>query len=147
MSNKKEALGMSLEISQEYIDSLTKDLLQQSLIETLDAKNNIVQNIITEVMNTKVDEHGQKPSYSSRTDMTYIQYLINKSIRDELGKLCEEAIDKSQVRQSIKRELSKKATVDKFVNAFFVGVLDNLNNSWRTKVDINIEQSKNEYEV
>ena len=40
-------------------------------------------------------------------------------------------------------ELNKKATIDKFVSAFISKNLDNLDNKWRTT--INVEYNKEEY--
>lgn len=140
----KEALGMSLEISQEYIDSLTKDLLEQSLIETLDAKNTIVQNIVSNVLSAKVDESGRVSSYSSDNKYTFLEYLVRKMIREETLSVTEEVLKekRKEIRDTIKKELNKKANIDKFFDAFMSTTMDSLDNRYRTYFDIRFEEKK-----
>lgn len=141
----KEALGMSLEISQEYIDNLTKDLLEQSLIETLDAKNTIVQNIVSNVLSAKVNEEGRVSSYNSDNKYTFLEYLVRKMIREEALSVTEEVLKekRKEIRDTIKKELNKKATIDKFFDAFMSSTVDNLDSRYRTFFDIRFEKIEN----
>lgn len=140
----KEALGMSLEISQEYIDNLTKSLLEQSLIETLDAKNTIVQEIIKNILSVKVDDTGRVSTYSYDNKYTFLEYLVRKMIREEVVSVTEEVMKekRDEIKASIKKELSKKANLDKFYDAFFSTVMDNLDCRYRTYFDIRFEKEK-----
>lgn len=140
----KEALGMSLEISQEYIDNLTRDLLEQSLIETLDAKNTIVQEIISKVLSCKVDDSGMPSRYSSDNKYTFLEYLVRKMVKEEVLSVTEEVMreKRAEIRASIKKELNKKANLDKFYDAFFSTVMDNLDCRYRTFFDIRFEKEK-----
>lgn len=140
----KEALGMSLEISQEYIDNLTRDLLEQSLIETLDAKNTIVQSIISEVLSVKVDESGRVSTYSRDNRYSFLEFLVRKMIKEEVLSVTEEVMKekRAEIRTIIKKELSKKANIDKFYDAFFSTVMDNLSCSYRTYFDIKFEKGE-----
>jgi len=137
----KEALGMSLEISQEYIENLTKELLTQSLIETLDAKNTIVQSIVKEVLSTKVDSQGRVSTYRGDEHRTYLKYLCEKMIREEVASVAEEMLEKNRaaIRESIRKEISKKATMDKMTDCFINSVLDGMGNRYRTNVKFSIE--------
>lgn len=137
----KEALGMSLEISQEYIENLTKELLTQSLIETLDAKNTIVQSIVTEVLSTKVDVDGRPSTYRFDENRTYLKYLCEKMIRDEVVSVAEEVLEKNRaaLRESIRKEISKKATMDKMTDCFINSVLDSMNNRYSTNVEFSFK--------
>lgn len=140
----KEALGMSLEISQDYIDNLTKDLLTQSLIETLDAKNSIVEKIVSQILSVKVNERGQIDSWSSANKYTFLEYLVNKMIRDEVKSVAEEVLNEKRddIRKAIRREMSSKATIDKFCNAFFGTVIDGLDSMYKTTIDVTVVRDK-----
>lgn len=140
----KEALGMSLEISQDYIDNLTKDLLTQSLIETLDAKNTIVEGIVSQILSVKVNEDGKIDSWSSANKYTFLEYLVRKMIRDEVKSVAEEVLNEKRddIRKAIRREMSNKATIDKFCNAFFSSVVDGLENRYKTTIDVTVEREK-----
>ena len=140
----KEALGMSLEISQEYIDNLTRDLLEQSSIETLDAKNTIVEAIVSNVLSVKVSDDGRVSSYSHDNKFTFLEYLVRKMIREEVRSVAEEVLKerRDDIRKAIRKEMSKSKTLDKFYNAFFDSVVDSLSNRYKTSIDINIEKEK-----
>lgn len=143
----KEALGMSLEISQDYIDNLTKDLLTQSLIETLDAKNSIVEGIVSQILSVKVNDKGQIDSWSSENKYTFLEYLVRKMIRDEVKSVAEEVLNEKRddIRKAIRREMSSKATIDKFCNAFFSSVVDGLEDRYKTTIDVTVEREKELY--
>lgn len=142
----KEALGMSLEISQEYIDSLTKDLLEQSLIETLDAKNTIVESIVSSVLSVKVNEDGKFSSYDRENRYTFLEWLVRKMIKDEVKSVADEVLEEKRgnIREAIRREVNKKANMNKLVDAFFESLSGNLNDKYRTTIDIdfNFEKEK-----
>lgn len=140
----KEALGMSLEISQDYIDNLTKDLLTQSLIETLDAKNTIVEGIVSNILSVEVDENGRISSYRGDNKYTFLEWLVRKMIREEVKSVAEEVLNEKRedIRKSIKKEMSRKATIDKFCDAFFGTVVDGLENRYKTKIDVTVEKEK-----
>lgn len=142
----KEALGMSLEISQEYIDSLTKDLLEQSLIETLDAKNTIVENIVSSVLSVKVNEDGRVSNYERENRYTFLEWLVRKMIKEEVRSVADEVLEEKRgdIREAIRREVSKKANLNKMVDAFFESFSDNLNNKYRTTIDIGFNFEKEE---
>ena len=140
----KEALGMSLEISQDYIDNLTKDLLKQSLIETLDAKNTIVEKIVSNILSVKVNEEGRIDSWASSNKYTFLEYIVRKMIKDEVKSVAEEVLNEKRddIRKAIRREMSNKNTIDKFCNAFFSSVVDGLENRYTTKIDVVVEKNK-----
>ena len=142
----KEALGMSLEISQDYIDNLTKDLLTQSLIETLDAKNTIVEGIVSQILSVKVNDEGRVSSYDRENRYTYLEWLVRKMIKDEIKSVATEVLEekRNDIRSAIRKEVEKKATMNKFVDAFLSTVTKNLESKYRTEIDINFDFKKDE---
>lgn len=142
--NEKQALGMSLQISQDFIDNLAKDLVEQSLIETLNSKDEIVRQIISSLLSVKVDKDGKVSNYSNDNKYTYIQYLVNKMIKEEVESVARECLEENreQIRNTIKKEMSKKATIDKFYDAFFDNIVGSLNDRYITTIDINIDKKR-----
>lgn len=141
----KDALGMTLEISQDFIDNLAKNLVTESLIETLNSKDDIVKQIVSSILSVKVNDDGKISSYSSDNKYTYLQYLVNNMIKEEVLNVANEVLNekKEQIRESIKHEFSKKATLDKFYNAFFSSIVDNLSNAYRTTVEVKVDRYEN----
>ena len=66
--------------------------------------------------------------------------MIKDVVKEEIKKLVEEKRPKMQ--EIIRKELNKKATLDKFVDAFISSNLSNLDNDWRTNISIEYEKSK-----
>ena len=143
-ANEKQALGMSLQISQDFIDNLAKDLVQESLIETLNGKDEIVRQIISQILSVRVDRDGKVSNYSSDNKFSYLEYLVNKMIKEEVISVAQEVLTerRAEIREHIKKEMSKKATIDKFYDAFFGNIVDNLNNRYDTKIEINIDKKR-----
>lgn len=138
-------VGIDLNIDDNYLNEAVKSIVMTGIAETLD-KDKIVSGLVNAVLETKVDESGKISSYSRDNRYTLLEVYVNKIIRDvakeEMKKLVEEKRPKMQ--EIIRKELNKKATLDKFVDAFISSNLDNLDNNWRTKISIEY-QKDNEY--
>ena len=138
-------VGIDLNIDDNYLNEAVKSIVMTGIAESLD-KEKIVNGLVKTVLETKVDEEGKISSYSRDNRYTLLEVYVNKIIRDvakeEMKKLVEEKRPKMQ--EIIRKELNKKATLDKFVDAFISSNLDNLDNNWRTKISIEY-QKDNEY--
>lgn len=138
-------VGIDLNIDDNYLNEAVKSIVMTGIAETL-YKDKIVSGLVNAVLETKVDESGEISSYSRDNRYTLLEVYVNKMIREivkeEMKKLVEEKRPKMQ--EIIRKELNKKATLDKFVDAFISSNLDNLDNNWRTKISIEY-QKDNEY--
>lgn len=138
-------VGIDLNIDDNYLNEAVKSIAMTGIAETLD-KDKIVSGLVNAVLETKVDESGEISSYSRDNRYTLLEVYVNKMIREivkeEMKKLVEEKRPKMQ--EIIRKELNKKATLDKFVDAFMSSNLDNLDNNWRTKISVEY-QKDNEY--
>ena len=142
--NEKQALGMSLQISQDFIDNLAKDLVQESLIETLNGKDDIVRQIVSQILSVRVNQDGIISNYSCDNKFTYLQYLVNKMIKEEVISVAQEVLTerRAEIREHIRKEMSKKATIDKFYDAFFSNITNNLDSRYDTKIEVNIDKKR-----
>lgn len=138
-------VGIDLNIDDNYLNEAVKSIVMTGIAETLD-KDKIVSGLVNAVLETKVDESGEISSYSRDNRYTLLEVYVNKMIREivkeEMKKLVEEKRPKMQ--EIIRKELNKKATLDKFVDAFISSNLDNLDNNWRTKISVEYKKD-NEY--
>ena len=144
---EKQALGMTMQISQEYINNLATEMIRENLLAALGGSDKFVEELTKEILNTKVDrDNGRVSSYSSRSDIPYIQYLINKTIREEVTGTLQEMLDEKrpEIREKIRKELMKKNTVNKFFDAFTNTISESLENKWLTKFEINFEEVKHD---
>ena len=136
-------VGIDLNIDDNYLNEAVKSIVMTGIAESLD-KEKIVNGLVKTVLETKVDEEGKISSYSRDNRYTLLEVYVNKIIREivkeEMKKLVEEKRPKMQ--EIIRRELNKRATLDKFVDAFISNNLDNLDNNWKTKISVEYEKNQ-----
>lgn len=136
-------VGIDLNIDDNYLNEAVRSIVMTGIAETLD-KDKIVNGLVNTVLETKVDKDGNISNYGSDNKYTLLELYVNQMIREivkeEMKKLVEEK--KPKMQEIIRKELNKKATLDKFVNAFISDNLDNLDNCWRTKISVEYEKNK-----
>lgn len=136
-------VGIDLNVDNNYLNEAVKSIVMSGIAETLD-KDKIVNGLVKAVLETKVDEKGRISSYSSDNRYTllevYVNNIIREIVKEEMKKLVEEKRPKMQ--EIIRRELNKRATLDKFVDAFISNNLDNLDSNWKTKISVEYEKDK-----
>ena len=143
----KDALGMSMTISEDFIHNLAKDLVTESLIKTLDDKNKIAEEIVRQVLGQKVSKRDGSPTNRDYDSCTFLEYEIRKMLMDEILLVTKEVMEerRQEIRDVIRREMMKKATVDGFFNAFYDAVIGNLSSTWNTDITFNITKKKEMY--
>lgn len=136
-------VGLNLDIDDDYLAEAIKNTVMTGIVEMLD-KDKIVSGLVNTVLETKVDKDGCISRYSSDNTHTLLEVYVNKMLRDiikeEMKKLIEEKRPKMQ--EIIRRELNKKATINKFVDAFISSNLNNLDSDWKTKISVEYEKNK-----
>lgn len=136
-------LGVDLKIDQDYISKCVKEVVNASMIEALGAKNDIVENVIRELLNTKVDSDG-KPTTSSWHTEKLIDFELRKQISEVVKETIKSSIEEKRelLTEMIKKELNKKANMQKFVDSFINNTTKTLESSWNTKINIEFEPTK-----
>jgi len=134
-------VGIDLNVDNNYLNEAVKSIVMTGIAETLD-KDKIVNGLVKAVLETKVDEKGEISSYSRDNRYTllevYVNNIIREIVKEEMKKLVEEKRPKMQ--EIIRRELNKRATLDKFVDAFISNNLDNLDSNWKTKISVEYDK-------
>ena len=136
-------VGIDLNVDNNYLNEAVKSIVMSGIAETLD-KDKIVNGLVKAVLETKVDKEGRISSYSSDNRYTllevYVNNIIREIVKEEMKKLVEEK--RTKMQEIIRRELNKRATLDKFVDAFISNNLDNLDSNWKTKISVEYEKDK-----
>lgn len=136
-------VGIDLNVDNNYLNEAVKSIVMTGIAETLD-KDKIVNGLVKAVLETKVDKEGRISSYSSDNRYTllevYVNNIIREIVKEEMKKLVEEK--RTKMQEIIRRELNKRATLDKFVDAFISNNLDNLDSNWKTKISVEYEKGK-----
>ena len=140
---EKNALGMTMQINEEFINNLAKQMVSESIMATIGGGNKFVQQITADILKTKVNpDNGRVESYSG--SIPYIQYLINKVIREEVSGTIQEVLDekRSEIRECIRAELLKDKTIEAFYQGFVETVVGNIENRYHTKINVNFEKAE-----
>ena len=136
-------VGIDLNVDNNYLNEAVKSIVMTGIAETLD-KDKIVNGLVKAVLETKVDKEGRISSYSSDNRYTllevYVNNIIREIVKEEMKKLVEEK--RTKMQEIIRRELNKRARLDKFVDAFISNNLDNLDSNWKTKISVEYEKDK-----
>lgn len=138
---EKNALGMTMQINEEFINNLAKQMVSESIMATIGGGDKFVQQITADILKTKVNpDTGRVESYSS--SIPYIQYLINKVIREEVAGTIQEVLDekRAEIRESIRAELLKDKTIDAFYKGFVETITDSIECRYRTSIHVNFEK-------
>ena len=140
---EKNALGMTMQINEEFINNLAKQMVSESIMATIGGGDKFVSQIVADILKTKVNpDNGRVESYSS--SIPYIQYLINKVIREEVSGTIQEVLDekRSEIRECIRAELLKDKTIEAFYQGFVNTVIEGIENRYYTKINVIFEKQK-----
>lgn len=142
---KNNILGVDLKIDQEYIGRCVEEVVKAGMIEALNMKDNIAEQCVKTILTQKVDENGNPYSgYYEKDKLNLLEYHLRKAVeectKEEIKTAFQEK--KEDIKVLIRKELSKKGTLDRFVSSFFTNIHDTLERSWATKIDIKFEEIK-----
>ena len=155
MANK-EIFGINMDVDPEYIAEQAQKAVLAAVAETLseETRNSIVIGIVNKALNAKYDSDGKlldPSSYRYDKGETLMNMMVGKAIREETTSVIEEIINKKrpEIRERIKKELTKKATTDKIMDAFLTSFEDAIKDkkTWGTpmiKVDFSINRRNEE---
>ena len=140
-------VGVNLNVDKDYLQEAVKQTVLMGISESLNGKNEIVSQIVNSVLQTKVDRTGRVSSYSSDNKYTLLEFYVNEMLTDvvkeEIKNMIEEK--RTECADIIRKELNKKANINKFVDCFIDSTSKSLNQSWKTTININYEKESEEY--
>lgn len=134
---KNNILGVDLKIDQEYIAKCVEDVVKASMSEALGSTERITKEVVTQILNSKVDRDGELSTSSWGTE-PILDYHLRKTITDIVKEEVKNAIEKKRgvIKDLMQKELQKKNNLEKFVDSFINNTTEVLQKSWATKIDI-----------
>lgn len=113
-------VGVNLNVDKDYLQEAVKQTVLMGISESLNGKNEIVSQIVNSVLQTKVDRTGRVSSYSYDNKYTLLEFYVNEMLTDvvkeEIKNMIEEK--RTECADIIRKELNKKANINKFVDNF-----------------------------
>lgn len=144
-NNNNNLMGLQLQMDSQYVENITKDIIKQTIINTFDDKReDFINQLVASVLKQPVDIETGQFKNSTYSSTTLINFMINKLVREQTQEILNEVLNeqKGKLRETLKKELSKQKTINAFLEAFTTGVLENLSNSWNTKIQVEIKNEK-----
>lgn len=137
-------VGLDLNIDQDFIADAVKQSVMLGISESLNGKNEIVSQIVSMVLNTRVDKHGKISSYQSDNKYTLLEYYVRKMIQEVTAEEMKILVDehRADITKAIRTELSKKVNYEKFVSAFIDNVSRSITDSWCPRIDVSFEKKQ-----
>lgn len=143
----KNIVGLNLDIDKDYLQEAVKQTVLMGISESLNSKNEIVSQIVNSVLNVKVDKNGTISSWERDNKQTllefYVKNMLTELVKEEIKNMVEEK--RTEIREIIRKELLKKANINKFTDNFIDSVSKNLDSTWKTTINIDVEKYKEEY--
>lgn len=137
-------VGLDLNIDQDYLANAVKQTVMMGISESLNGKNQIVSQIVSMVLNTKVDKTGKISTYSRDNEYTLLEFYVRKMIREVTQEELQNMVNehREDIAKAIRTELAKKTTYSKFVDRFIHNVADAVSNTWVPKIEIQFDQHR-----
>nr|DAP03736.1 MAG TPA: hypothetical protein [Caudoviricetes sp.] len=140
-------VGVNLNVDKDYLQEAVKQTVLMGISESLNGKNEIVSQIVKSVLDTKVDKTGRISSYSGDNKYTILEFYVNQMlteiVKEEIKSMIEEK--RGECAEIIRKELNKKANINKFVDNFIDSTSKTLDTAWKTTININYEKENGEW--
>ncbi len=133
---------VNLSISEEVVQPIIEAKVNAAVCEALGGTQEIVSSVITRVLNQKVDHTDGKPSRGYSSDITYVEWLCTKAIRDAATEAVKRYINSANDKlvAEVEKALQKKSKG--FAVNLVKSLIDATESSWRMKVDVSATEYK-----
>lgn len=128
----------SLQLPKDLIEAAIKDNVQKALAESFADNKLFVGQIVSSVINQKVDANLKPSSYSTSKPM--IEQTLSNALTNTVAEILTEEVSayKAQLKQTLMAELKKKNSplIKNLVNSMAEGMLNATSTKWRFSVNI-----------
>ena len=129
---------MSLSINKEMLTPVIEQQVKAMMAEILGGQDAIVDKVIKQILNTKVDERGYPSSYSSAK--TFFEWILQDELTKAVKELIREEIENknSQIRKQIKKAIQNEKGASVLADALLNGLNRTVQDSYRTNFKIEL---------
>ena len=140
---QKQALGMTMEVSQEFINNIAIDIVKENLMQTLGGSDRFVDQVIRSLLTVKVDPRDGHPT-EYRDGIPYTRYLIENIIREETKETVKQVVEENRpaIRAKIREALMAEDMVNRAFDAFTKSVNNALDSYYGMKIDISFPKEE-----
>ena len=133
---------MSLSISKEMLTPVIEQQVKAMMATILGGQEQIVDKVIKNILETKVDSNGRPSSYSS--GKTYFEWLLKDEITKAVKELIVEEMKSkvSNIKKAIKKQIQSESGATVIADALLNGLNKTCESSWRSTFKIELQQNE-----
>lgn len=133
---------MSLSISKEMLTPVIEQQVKAMMTTILGGQEQIVDKVIKNILETKVDSDGRPTSYSD--GKTYFEWLLKDEITKAVKELIVEEMKSkvSNIKKAIKKQIQSETGATVIADALLNGLNKTCESSWRSTFKIELQQMK-----
>lgn len=137
---------LSFEISKEIVTPIVESKIKGAILEMLGNKEVVIDRLLSQILDQKVDASGKPSSYSSDSKRTYLDFIftqqIESAIKEELTKQLLEC--SGLIKESLIKKLQSKKGVDSVAAAMMDAMNSTFESSWKSKIIVEIKPQPTE---
>ncbi len=133
---------VSMNVDKDVVEQMIRKNISVSLLAAMGddrQKSTILDAIVKEALNIKVDQEGKVSQYSSYNTTNYLDWKVQNIIRGA----AKEALDEfaSSQQNTIKREVKRAliAQAPRIADQLVASFAESAASSWRFKVDVKVD--------
>lgn len=132
---------LNLSINKEMLTPVIEQQVKLLMCEIMGGQDVIIDKVISQVLNTKVDSDGKPSTYSSGTK-PFFEYLLTKQISEAVQEcLKEELSQKTEViKKKVKNYLRTDKGATKIADSLLKGWMECLESGWRSEINVSVSR-------
>ena len=133
---------MNLSINKDMLTPVIEEQVKAMMTTILGGQEQIVDKVIKNILETKVDRDGRPTSYSD--GKTYFEWLLKDEITKAVKELIAEEMKSkvSNIKKAIKKQIQSESGATVIADALLNGLNKTCESSWRSTFRIELSQTE-----
>jgi len=133
---------VNVEVSEGLVRPIIEAKIQAAIVESLGSDPTaLIEAIVKQALNVKVDEKGNINSSSYSNRYTYLEAIVGKVIRDETKRALEELMElnRPKIKNEIKKQLARDNKASKLASAIIDGMTESLKCKYSNRIEVKFD--------
>jgi shikimate kinase len=130
----------TFQIPKDVIEPILNAHINTAVAMALEGKDQIIESIVTRVLNQKVDSQGKPDNYGYNSSVAWIQWLMEDAVRKAVKQAIEEQVNvhKDAIKKAIAAEIGIKGKYSPLAKSLIEGMCSSLTHPDVLKYRINV---------
>ena len=135
MENKEM---VQLGINPDLIKPIVENQIKSAILAARGGADNLVESVVNALMTEKVNEKGQKSSYSGENKYNWFDVIVTNTVREAIQAEIKNAIleNANVFKDALVHQLTSKSGANAVAKALIDGLNKTFESSWRSKISI-----------